>query len=198
MMVTSNLEVIIDQMENMIQELRVDGKGKIQLPKEGIMQLIEELRSSLPSEIKRFSDKTKELEESKQRILDEARERAQKVLMEANNEKERLLDNDERIVLAKQEAQKMLEEANMKAQAIIQEAQRQTSGIQAKAIKEYDDSLQFIIRYLNDLGKDTQNQMNEVLTNISIKLNEVVNARQNLQQSLQNSYNPQNIQNNFM
>ena len=35
-MVTSNLEVIIDQLENMIQELRVDGKGKIQLPKDDI------------------------------------------------------------------------------------------------------------------------------------------------------------------
>lgn len=184
-MVTSNLEVIIDQMENMIQELRVDTKGKIQLPKDGIMQLVDELRHNLPTEIKRFSDKTKEIENDKQRILEDARERAKKIIAEANIEKERLLDNDERIKVAEEEARRIISDAERQAMSIINNAEGETYGIQDKAIKEYDESLQFIIRYLQDAGKETERQMQEQLQNISIKLNEVVQARNNLYASLQ-------------
>ena len=87
-MAISNLETIIDNIEQMIDNVRPDNRGRIMLPKDTLRQLIGELKTSIPDEIKRYNEKARELELSKNRELEQARHNAERIMNEANEMKE--------------------------------------------------------------------------------------------------------------
>mgnify|MGYP002869554902 CR=1 FL=1 len=68
-MAISNLETIIDNIEQMIDNVRPDNRGRIMLPKDTLRQLMGELKTSIPDEIKRYNEKTRELEQSKNKVV---------------------------------------------------------------------------------------------------------------------------------
>ena len=78
-MAISNLETIIDNIEQMVESNRADSHGRILLSKDGLMQLLGELKTSLPREITRFNEKAKELDERRNEILDEAKRSAERL-----------------------------------------------------------------------------------------------------------------------
>lgn len=193
-MAISNLETIIDDIEQLIETVRPDSRGKIMLPKIELKELLVELRNSIPSEIKRFSEKTRALEKTKQQAIDEARANAERIVNEANTLRDKLLDENEQVMMARQKANEILNEANQNAMNIINNSQNSIKNIQDKALKEYDDSLVYMINYIQQLGQQTTDLMNNNIMILREKLNEIVSNRNSLLESIQRNRELQNQQ----
>ncbi len=186
-MAISNLETIIDNIEQMIDNVRPDNRGRIMLPKDTLRQLIGELKSSIPDEIKRYNEKARELEQSKNRELEQARQSAERIMNEANEMKARMLNESEQVKLAEQRAEGIMEEATQRANEILLNAEANARQVYDKSLKEYDDSLVYMINFIKTLGTDVSSIMNSQLQGLSNKLNEVINTRNEFQNSLARS-----------
>ena len=186
-MAISNLETIIDNIEQMIENVRPDTRGRVMLPKDTLRQLVGELKTSIPDEIKRYNEKTRELEQSKNRELEQARHNAERIMNEANEMKNRMLNESEQIKLAEQRAKEIVEEAMRRANDVIANAEVTANQMHERSLKEYDDSLVFMINYIQNLGNDVSGIMNNQLQSLSNKLNDVVNTRNELQNSIARS-----------
>ena len=184
-MAISNLETTIDDIEQLIERVRPDNKGKIILPKAELKQLLDELKKSIPIEIKRFNDKTRELERSKSQEIEKARENAERIMREANTMRDKLLDENEQVKIAEERATQIINQANQKANEIITNSEIQSKNIQEKAMKEYNDSLVYIINYIQTLGQETTEMLNNNINVLRNKLNEIMNIRNSLQESIQ-------------
>ena len=186
-MAISNLETIIDNIEQMIETVRPDTRGRVMLPKDTLRQLVGELKTSIPDEIKKYNEKTRELEQSKNRELEQARHNAERIMNEANDMKERMLNESEQIKLAEQRSNEILEEAMRRANEIMANAQMTANQLHERSLKEYDDSLVFMINLIQNTGNDLSQLMNNQLQALSNKLNEVINIRNELQNSIARS-----------
>lgn len=192
-MAISNLETIIDNIEQMIDNVRPDNRGRIMLPKDTLRQLMGELKTSIPDEIKRYNEKTRELEQSKNRELEIARHNAERIMNEANEMKDKMLNESEQVKLAEQRSNEMLEDAARRANEMIANAEMRARQIQEGSIKEYDDSLVYMINFIQSLGTEVSNIMNTQLQGLSNKLNEVMNSRQELQNNLSRANSTENV-----
>ena len=192
-MAISNLETIIDNIEQMIDNVRPDNRGRIMLPKDTLRQLMGELKTSIPDEIKRYNEKTRELEQSKNKELEQARHNAERIMNEANEMKDRMLNESEQVKLAEQRANEMLEDAARRANEMVANAEVRARQVYENSIKEYDDSLVYMINFIQTLGTDVSNIMNSQLQGLSNKLNEVVNSRNELQNSLARQDSTSNV-----
>ena len=186
-MAISNLETIIDNIEQMIETVRPDTRGRVMLPKDTLRQLVGELKTSIPDEIKKYNEKTRELEQSKNRELEQARHNAERIMNEANDMKERMLNESEQIKLAEQRSNEIMEEAMRRANEIMANAQLSANQLHERSLKEYDDSLVFMINLIQNTGNDLSQLMNNQLQALSNKLNEVINIRNELQNSIARS-----------
>ena len=183
-MAISNLETIIDNIEQMISNVRPDSRGKVMLQKDTLRQLIGEHKTSIPDEIKKYNEKTRELEQSKNRELEQARHNAERIMNEANDMKERMLNESEQIKLAEQRSKEIMDEAMRRANEIMANAEVAAAQLHERSLKEYDDSLVFMINLIQNTGNDISQIMNNQLQALSNKLNEVVNIRNELQNSI--------------
>lgn len=183
-MAISNLETIIDNIEQMIENVHADNRGRIMLPKDTLRQLLGELKDAVPVEIKRFNEKTRELENSKSRELEQARLNAERIMNEANELREKMLNENEQVKFAEEKANQILMEASNKANDMIVKSQMQAIQLQEKSMREYDESLAYLISYIQKTGNDVANLMNAQLQVLSNKLNEVVNSRNELQNEI--------------
>ena len=186
-MAISNLETIIDNIEQMIDTVRPDNRGRIMLPKDTLRQLIGELKGSIPDEIKRYNEKTRELELSKNRELEQARHNAERIMNEANEMKNKMLDESEQVKLAEQRARDVLDDASRRANEMLANAELSARQVYENSIKEYDDSLVYMINFIQSLGTEVSSIMNNQLQALSNKLNEVMNTRNELQNNIARS-----------
>ena len=183
-MAISNLETIIDNIEQMIENVRPDTRGRVMLPKDTLRQLVGELKTSIPDEIKKYNEKTRELEQSKNRELEIARKNAERIMIEANDMKDRMLNESEQIKLAEQKSREIIDEATRRSNELLSNAEISARQLHERSLKEYDDSLVFMINFIQTLGTDVSNIMSTQLQSLSNKLNEIVNARNELQKSI--------------
>lgn len=192
-MAISNLETIIDNIEQMIENVHADNRGKIMLPKDTLRQLLGELKASVPDEIKKFNKKTQELEEAKSKELEKARFNAERIMNEANAMKDKLLDESTQVKQAEEKAAQIMNEAMAKAKEIVLQGENYVRQIQDKSLREYDDSLAFMLNYIQNIGTDVSSLINKQLQQLSNKLNEISNARNELQKNIK----ARNERNNF-
>ena len=183
-MAISNLETIIDNIEQMIENVRPDTRGRVMPPKDTLRQLVGELKTSIPDEIKKYNEKTRELEQSKNRELEQARKNAERIMLEANDMKNKMLDESEQIKLAEQRSREIMDEATRRANELMTNAEINARQLHERSLKASDASLVFMMNFIKTLGTDVSNIMNTQLQNLSNKLNEVVNMRNELQKSI--------------
>ena len=84
-----------------------------------IFEMLDELRATLPDELKQARWLVKE----KQEMMDEARKEADRVKVEAEAERENLISETEIMYAARAEAERMVEEASTRAREVRLEAE---------------------------------------------------------------------------
>ena len=197
-MALSNLETIIENIEQLVENVRADNHGRILLPKDNLKQLLGELKAAVPSEIKKYSEKTQELERNKNKELEKARLNAERIMSEANEMRDKLLNENEQVKLAEKKSEQIIKDAMNKANSIMADGSNKAKLIYDRSMKEYDDILAYSMNLIQTLGNDIANVMNGELQNLSGKLNEIAKMRSDLYENIRRSGNNQNNNGNSM
>lgn len=152
---------LLDELEELIAT-----SSKMPFSKNGIIdlemaqQIIEDIRLNLPKDIKQAIW----LEQEQERILDDAKEKYNKVILQAKDQAEYLVEND----AIKKEAEK-------RAEALIAEAENHSQYMKVKAYEYVDKLLYDMQNDITSVAASYIDPMNafftDMLNNINIKVN---------------------------
>ena len=160
---SSRIEQIITDIEDYIAECKIQplsGGTKIIVNKEEIEELISELRSKIPEEIKRYQ----KIISNKEAILADARLKADQIIAQAQNQTTELISEHQIIHRAYAEAQNILDNASVQAQNIMNDAQNNANNILLGAATYTNDRLGELEELLRN-SLDTSRMRSESLIN---------------------------------
>jgi vacuolar-type H+-ATPase subunit H len=114
------VDEIIDRMEYLVHHARrVPFSGQVMLDEVEIVELIDELRASLPEEIKQANWTVQE----QQRLIGEAHAEASRITSRANQRAESAIQEHEILRRVERHSQQTLREAQARADDIVREAE---------------------------------------------------------------------------
>ena len=127
------LHEIIDDIEEFINDAKPArfNPGKVMVDEENLMTMLEELRSRLPSEMER----SKQIVQSKQDIIDDAKIKADAILQNAIKEASETVEDHEIVQLAKRRAADIEREADQYADAAIAKAKAEAKELRVGAME---------------------------------------------------------------
>lgn len=136
----SRFEQIIEEIEDFLDECKYVplSNTKIQVDKERIFDLLNDLRVKTPDEVKRYQ----KVISNKEAILADAREKADALLSEAKAQTDQMLSEHEIMQAAYAQARAVIEDANAKAQQIVDEATIEANSVKQAAMTYTDESLE--------------------------------------------------------
>jgi cell division septum initiation protein DivIVA len=119
---------LIDKLEELITEAKkVPFSSLVMVDEEKIFEIIDEMRATLPEELKQARWIVKE----RQEMLDEAEKEAQRVINEAREKAKQLASETEVVKLAENQAQEIIEAAKQKEREIRLSAEDYADEIMA-------------------------------------------------------------------
>ncbi len=135
---TSRLEQIIAEIEDYIDTCKTQpmSKGKILVDKDEISELLAELRSKTPEEIKRYQ----KIISNKDAILADAQQRADQIVADAQVQTNELVSEHQIMQQAYAQANEVVSIATNQAQEILNRATEDANSIRSASI-EYTDNL---------------------------------------------------------
>ncbi len=113
-------EEVVDRLEYLVQHARrVPFSNQVMLDEEELLEMVQQLRSGLPEEIKQASWTVAEHE----RLIKEAHAEAGRILVLANQRAEAAVQESEVLRRARREAERTLSEARTRADEVVREAE---------------------------------------------------------------------------
>jgi cell division septum initiation protein DivIVA len=116
---------VIDKLETSVRAGTVLPMGYRIVSEERLLELIEKLRASLPEEVGR----ARSIAKNGDRLVREAQERAQAIVVEASQAQSALLDDNEIVARARATAEIVLREAEQKAQRVREGADSYAAAV---------------------------------------------------------------------
>lgn len=141
---SSRIEQIIDELEEYIESCKPKfmSNSEIIVNKDEIDELIRELRMKTPDEIKRYQ----KIISNKEAILNDAREKAEKLINEATIHTNELISEHE-----------IMQQAYAQANVVVSMASQQAQEILDKATIEANDLRMYAAQYTEDRLADLEN-----------------------------------------
>lgn len=157
---SSKIERLIDELEDYIEGCKYQplSSTKIIVLKEDIDELIQELRSATPEEIKHYQ----KIVNQRQAILDEAKAEAKKLMEETQTRTKDLLSENEIMKHAYAAADNIVGSAKQKAESILGRAVTEANLMRTSAEEYTDGLLADIDKFLTQSAK-AQMKNNEAL-----------------------------------
>lgn len=179
------IEKAIDSIEEYLENCRPQtfSNSKIVVDRNVLNELLLDLRNQIPKEIEQYQ----KVISSRDSILNNARERAERVVKKAEEERQRLIDESDIKQSAQEEANQMIEQAQEEAQQIIDEANAQADEIVNAAYDESDVVQQNAAQYMDDVLDGMQNWVASTLKVTEGKFNAYVRAMEELQDRIAES-----------
>lgn len=137
---TSKIEQIIEEMEQYIVEECKPyplSKSKIIVDRDRIETMISELHMKMPGEIKKFQ----KFLENRNAILEDAQNKADAMLQNANDNVQKLVSDHEIVQMAQAEADAIIEEAQMRAQMLLEAAEQEAEQLKEGSLSYVEESL---------------------------------------------------------
>lgn len=155
------LHEIIDDIEEFINDAKPArfNPGKVMVDEEILMTMLEELRSRLPSEMER----SKQIVQSKQDIIDDAKIKADAILQNAIKEASETVEDHEIVQLAKRRAADIEREVDQYADAAIAKAKAEAKELRVGAM-EYTVDLMEDMKALMGRIQKTQDEIHAQVT----------------------------------
>lgn len=165
------MEQQIDEIEDFLESCKAAAfsSNKIIVDKIQIEELLEELRSRIPNEIKQ----SQRLLQNKDQIINEANETGKDIIEDAKKEAQRLLDEHDIAKQARAIADNMMADAHLEAERIIKDAQREASDVRESAIAYTDSLLQNMENVLAHTLDQSQSRYGNLMNSLSNSLNVV-------------------------
>ena len=146
-MARKGIEEMISEIEIFIDSCKFQplSSSKIIVPKEDLMQMVNELKLKIPSEIERC----KKIMRNKEAILADARARADSIITESVAEANRLVDQSQIVEQANLRANEITDLARSQAEQIIAEANADADQVREGAMYYSKDKLAEISQYID-------------------------------------------------
>ena len=136
----------VDELTNVIENARsVPMSGSCMVPRDHLLDLLDDLRESLPSEVQRagriVEQRTEILEQAQaeaERLTEQTRAESEQLVAAARRTRDEVLgmarrSRDELVAQAQAEAEELLARADAEAEAIVEEARRSAEALLAGA-----------------------------------------------------------------
>ncbi len=142
---------LVDRLENLVtNSKRMPWVNQIILKEADILNIIDQMRTSIPGEVKQ----ARLIIQEKEDILAQAHEEATNIVIRAREEAERTMSREGLLRAAEERAQEIIRRANEQAQLIIQQANEHTGQLQVEADSYALGTLQELREHL--LGIETE------------------------------------------
>jgi len=172
----SRIEQLIDEIEEYIDSCKYQAfsNTKILVNKDEIEELIRELRSKTPDEIKRYQ----RIIQNKEEILNDARAKADKLINDAAVQTTELINEHEIMQQAYAQANEVVTAASRQAQEILDTATIEANNMRMAAIQYTDDLLAHVENVI-DNTMTTATFDYETLVNHLKEYQDIVRANRN-------------------
>lgn len=162
----SRIEQAIDEIYNYVETCKPSKlyPSKVVVDREQLYDLLDELRLCAPEEIKRYQ----KIITNRDGILNEAQQRAEDMLSQAQQQTAQILDQSEIVQTAYQRAEDIMRQANEEAQRLVDAAQA-----------ECDQMRKAALMYTNDLLSEAQAHVEESFQEIDNKSRMLSSALKN-------------------
>lgn len=146
----ANLVQLLDQLEELAENSpRVPLTGKSLVSTDDLYDIVDQLRVSLPEEVKRAEWVAKE----KERLLEESKNEAQKMIEQAKDYIQKLIEESEILRQAKEQAAAVLESAKQDANEIAQGAASYAQQVLFTLDEQLEKTLKTVRRGQEELNK---------------------------------------------
>ncbi len=142
------VEELLDELQDMMNEAKpvpLTG-GKVIIDTEKVLDIIDEIKDTLPSEVRQ----AKNIVSDRTQIIAEAKKEAEEIIRAAEERKKQLINQDEIVKDAKAQAAKMIADTKAKTD----EMQKVATDFVEEIMKKTDDA---ITAQLTELRKTRQN-----------------------------------------
>lgn len=162
----SRIEQAIDEIYNYVEDCKPSklAPSKVVVDREQLYDLLDELRLCAPEEIKRYQ----KIINNRDGILNEAQQRAEDMLTQAQNQTAQILDQSEIVQTAYQRAEEIMKQATEEAHRMVDAAENESTQMRKAALM-----------YTNDLLSEAQQHIEESLREMDNKSRMLTSAMKN-------------------
>lgn len=171
------LHEMIDDIEVLIDEAKPArfSPGKINIDKDVLVTVIEELRKQIPGEIER----SHKIILSKDAILEDARAKAQNIVNQAAKEAGELIEHNEIVEMAKMRADELETNARETARTVVHNANEEADQIRAGALRYVNEIMEDVQGYVSSVREAQQSVFDQLLSALDSDLESIkVNAKE--------------------
>ena len=185
---TSRIEQLIDEIEAYIDNCKPQplSQTKIIVNKEEIDELLRELRSKTPEEIKRYQ----KIISNKEAILNDARQKAQALIDEATVHTNELINEHEIMQQAYAQANEVIAHAAKQAEEILTKSTNEANQMKAAAVSYTDNLLADVEVIVNKAIETTNANTTSFLKDLTAYSETIKSNRADL---VPPSVNPSNV-----
>lgn len=160
----SSIEQIIDEIEEYIENCKPYplSSAKIIVNKEGIEDLITELRNRAPEEIKRYQ----KVISNKEAILADAQAKAEMIIAQAQVRTDELMNEHQIMQRAYGEADAVVSSANTQAQRLLADANTQAENLLANAQRQAQEMIDDAANTANNMRMGAVQYTNDLLRHV--------------------------------
>ena len=161
----SKIEQLIDEIEVYIDQCKYQplSNTKIIVNKEEIDELLRELRSNTPDEIKRYQ----KMISNKEAILNDAKQKAQSLINEATVQTNKLINEHEIMQQAYAQANEVVGAAATQAQDLLDKATNEANQMKSAAVTYTDSLLAEVEQVLNKTIDSTTSHYESELSELA-------------------------------
>jgi hypothetical protein len=142
---------LVDRLENLVaSSRRVPLTNQVMIKESDMLNLIDQMRISIPEEIKQ----ARRIIQDKERILAQAQADANQLLTKSREESERVMNREGLLRVAEERSQMLVQEAAEQAQNVVQRAEEQAGRLKIDADGYVMETLRNLKEHL--LGVETE------------------------------------------
>lgn len=162
----SRIEQAIDEIYNYVERCKPSklAPSKVVVDREQLYDLLDELRLCAPEEIKRYQ----KIINNRDGILNEAQQRAEDMLAQAQNQTAQILDQSEIVQTAYQRAEDIMRQATEEARELVNQAEAESNQMHKAALL-----------YTNEILSDAQKHIEESFREMDSKVRMLNSAMKN-------------------
>ena len=184
---SSKIEQTIDDIFEMLDDCKpvpFSGGEKIAVNKEALYELLEELKSRTPEEIKLY----KNLIVNRDSILANAKKQGDEIVARAQEYQSQMVDNNEIMQQAYAQASEIVNQARAQAQEMIDQVTADANNYQLQAVQYTDESLANLQDIINHAITTASDRYEELIASLTHSLDIVNNNRAQLSQPIAADY----------
>lgn len=176
------LHEMIDDIEVLIDEAKPArfSPGKINIDKDVLVTVIEELRKQIPGEIER----SHKIILSKDAILEDARAKAQNIVNQAAKEAGELIEHNEIVEMAKMRADELETNARETARTVVHNANEEADQIRAGALRYVNEIMEDVQGYVSSVREAQQSVFDQLLSALDSDLESIKTNAKEIEEQL--------------